>query len=133
MRRYRRYDHVRGGRSTRHLLVRLRRRRRSAYHRADQLTQRPRLKRAAARSVRRIAVGDLEHMPKPPGLKLREQRHEKTPARLIAACLIVSVDAEPCIDEGPDQPWPNSSLVIRGVSGHEIPMIFQFVAPMSRL
>src|SRR5258705_12759310 len=116
MRRNRRYDHVRGGGSTRHLLVRLRYRRRSARHRADQLTQRPRLKRAAARSVRRIAVGDLEHMPKPHGLKLREQRHEKTPTRFIAARLIVSVDAEPCIDEGPDQPWPHGALVVCAVA-----------------
>ena len=61
---------------------------------AQRLAHRPRLERAAARRVRRVAVGDLRQMPEPRVVEMREQGVEEARARLGARRRRAAPDAQ---------------------------------------
>src|SRR5207247_1976437 len=83
---------------------------------AQQLAHRPRLERAAVGSVRRLRVGDLAHVAESRPRPVRAQGLEEALARLRARRPRVAVDAQPGLDEGPDQPRPHRALVVRRVA-----------------
>ena len=49
-----------------------------------------------------------------------------------AACAVVRMDAEPGVDERPDQPGPDRSLVIGGVAGPQVAEVLRLVIGMAR-
>src|SRR6185369_7743487 len=81
----------------------------------DQLAQRPGLERAAARRVRRGAVGDLRDVPDPRLVEMREQGRDEALPRLRLRGLAAAANAHPGLDEGAGEPRPDGSLVVRAV------------------
>src|SRR5438445_12743810 len=83
---------------------------------AQRLAHRPRLERAAARRVRRVAVGDLREMPEARVVEVGEQRLEEAPARLGARRRRGAPDAHPGLDEPAPEPRPDRTLVVPAVA-----------------
>src|SRR5205809_7207194 len=83
---------------------------------AQRLAHRPRLERAAARRVRRVAVGDLRQMPEPRVVEMREQGVEEARARLGARRRRAAPDAHPGLDERAHEPRPDRALMVRAVA-----------------
>src|SRR5438034_11755676 len=71
---------------------------------AQRLAHRPRLERAAARCVRRVAVGDLREMSEARVVEVGEQRLEEAPTRLGAHRRRAAPDPPPGPDEPPPEP-----------------------------
>src|SRR5438876_708609 len=82
----------------------------------QRLAHRPRLERAAARRVRRVAVGDLRQMPEPRVVEMREQGVEEARARLGARRRRAAPDAHPGLDERAHEPRPDRALMVRAVA-----------------
>src|SRR5207237_478215 len=83
---------------------------------AQRLAHRPRLERAAARGVRRIAVGDLRQVAEARVVQMSEQRIEKAIARLGLRARGGAPDAEPRLDERAHEPGPDRPLMVRAVA-----------------
>src|SRR5438128_7529477 len=82
----------------------------------QRLAHRPRLERAAARRVRRVAVGDLRQVAEARVVQMGEQRAEKAIARLAFRLRGAAADAEPRFDERADEPGPDRPLMVRAVA-----------------
>jgi hypothetical protein len=82
----------------------------------DELPQRPRLERASARRVRRVAVRDLEQVidAAAPTRAASGSTNRCRASAFVAASL--AVHAQPRVDERGHEPWPHRALVIRAVA-----------------
>src|ERR1700693_6071061 len=83
---------------------------------AQRLADGPGLERAAARGVRRIAVGDLADVAEPRLVGVAQERVEEPLARLSPRLDSPSPDAHPGLHEGPREPRPRRPLVVRPVA-----------------
>src|SRR4051812_37884343 len=82
----------------------------------QQLAERPRLERTTAWRVRRIAVRDLGNVAEAGVSQMIDERHDKTLAGFLFGLGRTAADAQPCLDERTDQPWPNGALMIAAVA-----------------
>src|SRR5436309_5051404 len=82
----------------------------------QQLGQRPGLKRATARRVRRLRIGDLGNMAETGALDMLEYRREKALTSFELRVSAPAVDAHPGLDEAPGEPRPDGSLMITAVA-----------------
>src|SRR6185436_1083766 len=82
----------------------------------QRLADGPRLERAAARRVRRVAVGDLGKMAEARIVEMRENGVEKTGPRLPLRFDGAAANAYPGLHERSHEPWPHGALVVRRVA-----------------
>ena len=99
---------------------------------AQDLTQGPGLKRAAARRVRWVAVGDFGDRPEAGIIEVPEKRFEETNAGLVLRLGRSTADPDPRLHEGPDQPRPDSSLMVRSVTLSNTPFITRGISRRAR-
>ncbi len=95
---------------------------------AEQLGQRPGLKRAPARCVRLIGIGDLGDVTEPGMIQVLNKRREKTRTRLALRCFIAATHTQPGFDKRSDQPRPHRALVIGAVALADAALIVGGVA-----
>ena len=90
---------------------------------AEEFAERPSLKRAAARRVRRVGIHNLRDVAQPGLAEMLVERREEAMAGLVERGLGATADAEPCFHEWPDEPRPHSSLVITAVPLPDISVV----------
>ena len=99
---------------------------------AKRLAHGPRLERAPARRVRRVAVRDLRHVAGCAPLVMAKQRDEEARSRFAARFVRATANAKPGVDECSDEPWLDGALVIRAVALAHVASVVADVARLAR-
>src|SRR5918995_3760982 len=92
----------------------------------------PGLKRAPARSVRRVSIGDLRDVTQPALLEVRLQWIEKAFARLTPGTGRVSPHPEPGLHKRTEEPGPHRALMIAAIARADVSLITSHVARIAR-
>jgi hypothetical protein len=99
---------------------------------AQQLAERPGLRRASFWLKRRLGIGNFRKMPKAKRLDTCQQRINELGAGITPRRCGVASHANPRVNEWTDQPWPDGSLMIDSVSCCRITFIARRVPRLAR-
>src|SRR5712692_7167269 len=94
-----------------------------AINQAQEFAHRPRLKRAAARRVRRVGVRDLRNVAETGFVEMPEQRSDESLPGRPFRFRRMPAHADPGFDKWADQPRPNGSFMIRSVALEDAALI----------